>query len=231
MDNFIENEDTYVVVLKDDYSVEYINDVFLRSYPCLKTYKNFFSNFLSVQEDEFAVSLQSAVENVKKTEKISDFSIKVLNKDNKYKYYLAKVILLFNKAFKLDKFLLFCRDITEKIAGKNRNLKKLPILFGKDIGFIDISDIYYIKADNMFSKIYCFESEHICPISIGKLEELLPHENFVRTHKSYIINIDYINRLKKEDNIYHLLIKNKKVTKVPISRRKSKEILDILCLK
>ena len=62
------------------------------------------------------MSLQSAVENVKKTEKISDFSIKVLNKDNKYKYYLAKVIPLFNKAFKLDKFLLFCKDITKKIA-------------------------------------------------------------------------------------------------------------------
>ena len=102
---------------------------------------------------------------------------------------------------------------------------------GKDIGFIDISDICYIKADNMFSKIYCFESDHLCPISIGKLEELLPHENFVRTHKSYMINIDHINRLKKNDNTYHLLIKNKKITTIPISRRKSKEILDILCLK
>jgi len=171
------------------------------------------------------------VENVKKTEKISDFSIKVLNRDNTYKYYLAKVIPLFNNAFKLDKFLLFCRDITEKIAGKNRNLKKLPILMGKDIGFIDINDICYIKAENMFSKIYCFESDHLCPIPIGRLEELLPPENFVRTHKSYMINIDHINRLKKNDNTYHLQIKNKKVTTIPISRRKSKEILDMLCLK
>jgi len=114
----------------------------------------------------------------------------VLNRDNTYKYYLAKVIPLFNNAFKLDKFLLFCRDITEKIAGKNRNLKKLPILMGKDIGFIDINDICYIKAENMFSKIYCFESDHLCPIPIGRLEELLPPENFVRTHKSYMINID-----------------------------------------
>jgi len=36
MDGFIESEDTYIVVLKHDYSVEYINDVFLRSYPYLK---------------------------------------------------------------------------------------------------------------------------------------------------------------------------------------------------
>jgi two-component system LytT family response regulator len=231
MENFIESEESYIVVLKSDFSVEYINDVFLRKYPCLKLYKNFFSNFLSIQEDEFAVSLQSAVENVKKTKKISDFSIKVLNKDNKYKYYLAKVIPLFNNAFKLDKFLLFCKDITDKIVGKSRRLKKLPILIGKDIGFVDVRDIYYIKADNIYSKIYCFESDHLCPIPIGKLEELLPREVFIRTHKSYIINIDCINRLKRNENTYHLLIRNKKIVTIPISRRKSKEILDILGLK
>lgn len=231
MENFIECEDSYIVILRDDYSVEYINDVFLKSYPCLKTYKNFFTNFLNIQEDEFAVSLQNAVENVKKTKKISDFSIKVLNKNNKYTYYLAKVIPLFDNNFKLDKFLLFCRDITDKIAGKSRNLKKLPTLIGKDIGFIDVNDICYIKAENMFSKIYCYESNHLCPIPIGKLEELLPPDIFIRTHKSYIINIDCINRLKKSDNAYHLLIRNKNIAAIPVSRRKSKEILDVLGLK
>jgi DNA-binding LytR/AlgR family response regulator len=231
MENFLDCEDSYIIVLKKDYSVEYINDVFLRSYPCLKTYKNFFTDFLSVQEDEFSLSLQLAVENVKKTEKISDFSIKVLNKDNRYTYYLAKVIPLFDNTFKLDKFLLFCKDITEKIAGKSRKLKKLPTIVGRDIGFVDIDSICYIKAENMYTRIFCHESDHLCPVSIGKLEELLPREVFIRTHKSYIINIDCINRLKRNENNYHLLIRRKKDITIPISRRKSKEILDLLGLK
>lgn len=231
MENLIEYEDSYIVVLKKDYSVEYINDVFLKSYPILKKFKNFFTNFLSVQDEEFAKSLQNAVENVKKTEKISDFSVKIFNKDNECKYYLVKVIPLFDNTFHLDKFLLSCRDITDKVSGKSRKLKKLPTIIGKDIGFVDLKDICYIKADNMYSLVYCYESEHLCPISLGKLEELLPHELFIRTHKSYIININCINRLKKYEHTYNLLVENKEIVSIPVSRRKSKAVLDILGLK
>jgi len=61
-------------------------------------------------------------------------------------------------------------------------------------GFVKIllEDILYVKADNVYVEIYTKEASYVERKSLKQIEEKLPQKDFVRIHRSYIINKNYI---------------------------------------
>ena len=60
---------------------------------------------------------------------------------------------------------------------------------------------------------------------IKEYETLLPTDTFCRTHQSYMINIDFVKKVLKEDGGYVLLEND---DKVPISRRRKNDLMELL---
>lgn len=60
---------------------------------------------------------------------------------------------------------------------------------------VDVNDILYIESVGDYNKIYTLQRVYLTYQTLKKLQELLPHEQFPRVHKSYII------ALNKVDNI------------------------------
>lgn len=88
----------------------------------------------------------------------------------------------------------------------------------------DIDDIIYIEADNNYTKFYFKESEKmIVAKAMKEYEDLLSPEQFVRIHKSTIINLKY---LRDYSNKSGLMVTMDDETELAISRRRSPEFLE-----
>ena len=75
--------------------------------------------------------------------------------------------------------------------------KQLPVTRGQSMIFVPYADIAYIKAENKYSVVHTIEGrQHLSDKSLSELEELLRPE-FIRIHRSHMINISKIENVKR----------------------------------
>ena len=109
------------------------------------------------------------------------------------------------KPFKVERALRTLELIKMRLTGaqpaelpkRNAPVKSAPerlMLRHKDgVAFIDLDSILLIQREERMSVIYTEDGEkYITSDSLSELEVRLPEENFFRSHKSYIVNIDHI---------------------------------------
>jgi two-component system LytT family response regulator len=113
---------------------------------------------------------------------------------------------------------------TTKIASDKKT--KLTLNHSKGIEIIDIDDISYLEAYDNLTKLYTnTDTPLVISKTMSEFEKILESHNFFRVHKSFIVNLDQIQRIETSLG-YEILLKNKK--KVPVSRRSIKEFQEIL---
>jgi two-component system LytT family response regulator len=102
----------------------------------------------------------------------------------------------------------------------------------KDNGKIKIiptTQIRYLEAADDYVKIHTAEGVFLKNKTMGYFEETLEPQNFIRIHRSYIINVQLITRIEPYEKESHLAILSIGV-KLPVSRSgyaKLKEVLGI----
>jgi diguanylate cyclase len=62
---------------------------------------------------------------------------------------------------------------------------------------IVVSDIYAIRANAHYTYVHDGEKEYFCNLSISALEARLDPKAFLRVHRSYIVSVDRIARVKR----------------------------------
>ncbi len=61
---------------------------------------------------------------------------------------------------------------------------------------LDIQLIVYIKSDGDYTRIYTPGKNHFLSYTLKYWVDLLPDQKFCRIHKSYLINIDYVEKIE-----------------------------------
>ncbi|APZ44883.1 DNA-binding response regulator [Polaribacter reichenbachii] len=94
--------------------------------------------------------------------------------------------------------------------------KKLAIPYKNDYVIVKVNNILCIEADRMYSKIHMLDDKtFLVTKKLSYYENLFLDDNsFVRSHRSWIININKIKTYSKKDR-EAILINN---VKIPISR-------------
>ncbi len=77
---------------------------------------------------------------------------------------------------------------------------------------IILSDIIYIEGMENYAKIYSDKSMVVARTTLKGLMEKLPEENFVQTHRSFVINISHLKSIEGNQ------IRMSNGTVVPVSR-------------
>jgi diguanylate cyclase len=62
---------------------------------------------------------------------------------------------------------------------------------------IAVSDIYAVRANAHYTYVHDGEKEYFCTLSISALEARLDPKAFLRVHRSYIVSVDRIVRVKR----------------------------------
>jgi len=99
------------------------------------------------------------------------------------------------KPFSLERF----QQAVAKVKVNNTTAKEEAHLLIRERGaFIKIrhADILYLKASKDYVKIITAHKTHLFTITMKALEELLPAAEFVRIHKSFIVNTRHIRMVK-----------------------------------
>jgi two-component system LytT family response regulator len=111
----------------------------------------------------------------------------------------------------------------------NAILNRVVVKTAGKIKIIPLPEIHYIEASDDYVKIHTREGTFLKSKTMGFFEKMLDPQMFVRTHRSYIVNIQEITRLDPYEKENHLAIL-KSGTKIPVSKSgytKLKAILGI----
>jgi len=71
--------------------------------------------------------------------------------------------------------------------------------------FIKINSIKYISSSGDYSEIHTAKKSYLMSKSMGEWEKRLPENNFFRIHRSYIVNIEFVERTEKWVNYSSLV--------------------------
>jgi two-component system LytT family response regulator len=108
------------------------------------------------------------------------------------------------------------RPLTQDLRYDDR----LFLLMGKHMVFLKISTIVSIQAEGDYTQITTSEGKKgLILKSMKEWSERLPESHFCRIHRSYIVNLDFVERIEKEPNYdFIVTLKNSDRTLV-MSRR------------
>ncbi|PQJ23014.1 LytTR family DNA-binding domain-containing protein [Tenacibaculum sp. SG-28] len=133
--------------------------------------------------------------------------------------YLLKPIdisRLETAVLKASKNLLGDSGNMDALKSNTKEIKKLAIPYKSDYVIIDINDLLCIEADRMYSVLHTKDDNHyLVSKKLSYYEEILCQDkNFIRVHRSWIVNSNLIQNYSK---------KNKELTletqlKIPVSR-------------
>lgn len=112
----------------------------------------------------------------------------------------------------------------------SRKLLKLPVYKNKQILLIDLDTVACIKANGHYSTLYTRDDNFLCNLSLADLDGRIESENFIRTHRSYIVNLTFAKALDKVDEQWNLITDTAPEVIVPISRNNVAKVKQMLGL-
>jgi two-component system, LytTR family, response regulator len=97
------------------------------------------------------------------------------------------------------------------------------------IKIIPIPEILFLEAADDYVKVHTKDGSYLKNKTMGFFENALPQDQFVRTHRSYILNVQEITRIDPYEKENHLAIL-RSGAKLPVSKSgygKLKEVLGL----
>ena len=120
---------------------------------------------------------------------------------------------------------------TEQIAQLNKfknsqMAETLALSTQKGLIFIKIKDVMYFEADGSYTHVVLSNGEtHLVSKSLSNFEEVLQDDNlFFRSHKSNLVNLNYIKKYIRGEG-GELIMQNDK--SIVLSRNKKQEFLNL----
>ena len=103
-------------------------------------------------------------------------------------------------------------------------IKSLVLNSGDGWVKVSFSDIVYVMSDNNYCTIYLDEGKPLLiNITLKAMEERLPPKDFCRCHQSYMVSMQKIKKIARNDG-YFLIMKDGK--EIPVSRLKKAVVLE-----
>lgn len=88
------------------------------------------------------------------------------------------------------------KEHLDKIIKYERGLEKLLVKGKESMSFVDISDIILVQRENSATVIYTKKDSFATSASLSDIEAKLDTEQFMRSHKSYLINVSQIKKIE-----------------------------------
>ena len=117
--------------------------------------------------------------------------------------------------------------LLENTSQQPEQSQRVVVKTGSKIRIIPVHDILYFEADDDYIRIHTADGSFLKKKTMQYFEQTLNSSQFVRVHRSYIIQVAYLTRIDQENGEHHTAIL-KNGAKVPLSRKgypKLKEVL------
>jgi two-component system LytT family response regulator len=143
-----------------------------------------------------------------------DYLLKPYNRD-RFKRAIDKFIEKFNNKVsspnKTD-------QILEGIQAKDEKINRIPVRSGSKIHVLKLEEVKFIEAQDDYIKIHSTKGAFLKQQTMKHMEQNLPDDVFVRIHRSYILNINFLNQLEIYDRYGYTAVTSDN-SKLPVSRQ------------
>ena len=115
------------------------------------------------------------------------------------------------------------QNLAASLSERNE-IRKISLPNGQGYSLINIDDIIHIEADSNYSIFYLANDDKITVSKVLKeYEEILPDSQFVRIHKSSIVNLNYLREYNSKNGL-EVILKNG--DKIAVSRRRASDFAE-----
>ncbi|MFW5657578.1 MAG: LytR/AlgR family response regulator transcription factor [Bacteroidota bacterium] len=141
----------------------------------------------------------------------------------------TELIELFAKIEKQAKNTKLKFQVESLVANLNHSngiLTKIAFPTHSGIEYIKVNNIVYCQAENTYSTIHtCLNESIVVSKTLKAVEELLPPNLFVRIHKSYLVNVNYIKSYTRA-GAQGVILENGDF--LPVASGKSRDVITLL---
>ena len=128
------------------------------------------------------------------------------------------------KPIDIDDFMNAIKKV-RKVMRQNSSHRRIVLSTSDKVNVVNVDDIIHCASDNYYTVFYFVDgTSMMISKTLKEVEEMLEEYGFTRTHKSHLVNNNFITNFIKDDMI--LVLKDD--TKVPVSRRKKDNIVRLI---
>jgi two-component system, LytTR family, response regulator len=126
------------------------------------------------------------------------------------------------KPFSLSRFVKGCNKAYELFQLRNKNSSNDYIFLktGYEQEKVNFADILYLEAAGNYVNFVLKEKSLLSRMTFAELEVILPKNKFIRTHRSYMVAVDNIEKIER----HQVHIRN---TKIPVSESYMQNLSDL----
>jgi two-component system LytT family response regulator len=96
----------------------------------------------------------------------------------------------------------------------SEKLQRIAVKSRHKVSVIPVDDVIYLEAEGDYVMIHTKDNKHLKEKTMKYFETHLDPERFIRVHRSFIVNADYILRLELYDKeSYRVMLKNGAIIK------------------
>ena len=118
--------------------------------------------------------------------------------------------------------------LPETATTETVSIDRITVRSGQSIKIIPIDEIIFVKADGDYISIHTDKGYWMKEQTMKYTEETLPTDRFVRIHRSYIVNINFISRIERYGYNMQVVLHNNEKIKISAARYQSlKQLLGL----
>ena len=121
------------------------------------------------------------------------------------------------------------QDLLETASQSPAQSQRIVVKSGSKIKIIPVHDVLYLEAADDYVKIHTKEGYFLKNKTMSHFEQVLDPQQFVRSHRSYIINVQQITRIDPYEKDNHVAVL-KAGTQIPVSRSGYVKLREVLGL-
>ena len=106
------------------------------------------------------------------------------------------------------------QPLAESLINTAQYPEKILIQLNQKLITISLSDVLWIDADGDYSKLITTKGNYLSNYGISLLENKLNPQNFIRVHRSSIINLAFVKEIQKQISSYDVIMQNGDVVRV-----------------
>ncbi len=111
-------------------------------------------------------------------------------------------------------YLLQIQTLVNGLKEQETNLTNILVSVRNKLVNIPVNTITYIKADGNYAKLILEKDAHLTSYGLSKLEQKLNPQQFIRVHRSTVININAVKEAYNYPSSYELIMTNGDMVKV-----------------
>ena len=115
-------------------------------------------------------------------------------------------------------------------SSRPRQLIKLPVLLHNRVLLLSIDEVVWMQSEAHYTTVHTRDQQYFCNLSLGDLEERLDGDAFLRTHRSYFINLRHAKTLEREGENYIVVMDALASPRVPVGRSRIAALKEALGL-